>query len=537
MTALKVLSDVDIPIGDGLTAPADIYRPDDGDQHPVLLARTPYSRALANLGLFNPLRAARRGYVVVIQDCRGRFGAPGEFRPFECEAVDGAAAIEWCARQPWSDGRVGMWGASYVGATQLLAATVGTDALVAIAPSFTPTSYRNGWLLEHDAVQQHFLQTWAVSVGTTMRGATREARRSLGMFGRDPNDFLRPLAEAFDEAAASAVPHYRDWLNRRDDASYWNALDIDRTYGSLNVAGLHIGGWYDAFLEGTLANFIGLSSDGPRAQVSRAQRLVVGPWEHTVIESVVGEIDFGPSASALGVDLAGRQLRFFDAVMAGTEPDQPPVQLFVMGANVWIDLPAWPPPTTNRTWHPAGRSPQSVRGDGRLSPAAGPDREWTLLFDPRRPVPSVGGRLVAPGSRIAGPRDQKVVEVRDDVLVFTSEQFAEPLTVIGEVRAKIEAASTASSYDLVVKLTDVHPDGRSFNVVDGVQRIQGTDSALTTVCVGSTAHQFRPGHRMRLQIAASNHPRLDLSGTAQSLTTIGSAGTRLILPVLEGELA
>lgn len=530
---LTVLTGVPVPLADGLVGLADVYLPDDGEAHPVLLSRTPYSRALTSLTMFNPLRAVRRGYVVVIQDCRGRYKGEGGFTPFENEAADGAAAIDWCATQSWSDGRVAMWGASYVGATQLLAATASPKALLAVSPSFTAANYRTGWLLEDEVVQQHFLQTWSASIGSTMSGVTAEARREFGAFTSGTEAFHRPLDEALGSHAEAVVPYYGDWLRRRDDVDYWNQLNIDGRHHELDVAGLHIGGWYDVFVEGTLANFEGLGGSVTTEGQRRVQHLLVGPWEHTVVESVVGEVDFGPLAGAAMVDLPGTQLKFFDAALSDGEPNLPLVQAFVMGANEWRSFEEWPPPATDTLLHLDGAEPQSVRGDGALrftSPAQ--DRSWRMAFDPQRPVPTMGGRLVAPGSRIAGPREQSSVEARDDVLVFTSEPLTEPMTVAGPVHVVVQAQSGTPAYDICVKLTDVDERGRSVNIVDGVTRVHGDQPAEICVRLGSTAHQFGRGHRIRVQIAGSNHPRLELCGTDPAFTTVFARRSHVVLPVL-----
>lgn len=512
-----------VPLRDGTRTRADLYLPDTGHPCPTLLARTPYSKVLTEkeLMLLNPLRAARRGYAVVMQDCRGRFGSEGDFRPFFDEAGDGADSIAWCAAQPWSTGRVATWGMSYYGATQLLAASTSPPALAAMAPVATPSRYDAGWFLEGGVLRQDFTDSW---VGLL---AGESARRA------------GDRAVDLDRHAA----WYARVLEHRDDPRWWDPFAPDQHYPAVQVPGLHVTTWFDLFLEGTIANYVGLRSSAGSARARAGQRLVIGPGDHGLFTAALGEQFYGHDWIP---DLPNLHFRFFDRHLrarpdeAPPEPDEAdPVSVYVLGADRWCSLPDWPPPARPSVWHLGGADARSLRGDGSLSERVSPPTTpHIVVFDPRGPVPTLGGALLGLSRHRPGPFDQRVVEARPDVLVYTSPPLAEPLTIMGCVRADVCAHADAASFDLCVKLVDVDPSGRAVNLADGVRRTRsgcrGPDAETVEVEIGSVAVVIGPGHRIRLEIAASNWPRLELNPAGATRITVDPARSRLVLPVVDG---
>jgi len=537
------MPDIEIPLGDGMVTKADLYLPDDGAAHPVLLARTPYSKVLTvkELDLLNPLRAARRGYAVVLQDCRGRFTSDGDFTPFRDEGRDGAATVAWCAAQSWSDGRVGMWGMSYYGATQLLAAVEAPTALVAIAPVMTPSRYDEGWFFEGGVLRQELAQSWmAIVAAETSRRQAGRGMPSIMAVARGVDSLERDAARPFGLDQDEIVPFYSELIARRDDKPWWDSFAVDTRFDRVTVPALHVTSWYDIFLEGAIENFVGLRERAENVGARRGQRLVIGPGGHGLLAGFLGEQDYGPAALG-AIDMPTRHYRFFDRHFAVgrqsdsfDDGDDMPVSLFLLGTNEWRTLPAWPPPADVLAFFLAGEEPNSIRGYGKLSrtaPAFG--FEHRFLHDPSRPVATRGGALLGGlGALRPGPYDQRPVEARDDVLVYTSEPLDRDLTVIGMVRAELEAASTASSFDLCVKLVDVEPSGRAINIADGVQRSAQVRGRCTIeVRIGSVGVVFRAGHRVRIEVAGSNFPRLERNLDGPAVQFIITGCSRVLLPV------
>ncbi len=530
-TPRLVVEDVRVPMRDGTLLAADVTRVDDGAPRKVLLVRTPYSRA-AGRAMTDPVAVARDGWVVVNVDCRGRFDSEGVFDVFHQEPADGADTIAWCAQQPWSDGRVVMHGPSYVGATQMLAAGARPEALRAISPVVTSDQYRDSWCYEGGAFQLLFAKTWALQLAMGDPNATaRQRKRALDLAGA-PEKLLRLPHK--DSVVGELFPAYRRWLDP-DDADYWRPIEVRRRHARMDVPAIHVAGWYDIFAEGSLRNYTSLA-----AAARAPQRLIIGPWTHgTVFLTATAEHDFGFEASGLIDNTPGKILDWLAAAAAGEEVAEG-VRAFVMGRGEWVELKSWPPPSTPTTlW----------LGDGVLAatpPAeAGHDR---YLYDPENPVPTRGGRTLGPHFPTAGPVDQRPVEDRDDVLVYTSEPLDHDLTVMGMVTADIRFASDAVSADVTVKLVDVHPDGRALNVVDGIRRTSFTPGRAKTVRVdvGSTAMTFLRGHRIRVEVSSSNFPRFDRNSSTgvplfevdhwepavQTVHRGGRAASRLTLPVV-----
>lgn len=507
-----------VAMRDGTTLATDVFALDDGRPRPVLLVRTPYSRADARSAL-DPVSRARAGWAMVIQDVRGLGDSEGEFDPFLQEIADGEDTIEWCASQGWSDGRVAMCGGSYLGATQWLAATTRHPALKAIAPTFTASDYRDGWTYEGGAFAHGFVTSWA----TNFAAATH---RSDGL----PVDWSTLLARPLHENGVDEIfPPYATWRDPSND-SYWDAVSVERRYGELDVPAFHVGGWYDIFCEGTIRNYVGMTTRAPTARVRRLQRLVIGPWTHHAMwERVQGDVDFGAEADGTA-HMRPALVEWLRQALDGEEPAGG-AAVFVMGENRWVELESWPPPARPVRLY--------LHGHGRLlaRPADGPVQTFT--FDADAPVPTVGGRGIDPVMPTAGPHDQRAVEARSDVLVYTSEPLPERTTIMGRVTASLLAGVDADGADVTVKLCVVDAQGRSINVVDSIRReryVPGRPQRVD-VDLGSTAIAVPEGSRLRVQVSGSNFPRFDRNPSIAGRATISVHSTEasaswIELPVL-----
>ena len=513
---------------DGTTLFADVYRPRGDGLFPVVLMRLPYDKTQAeNISYADPSWYARHGYIVVIQDTRGCCTAEGEFVPFLREAEDGYDAIEWAARLPGANGKVGMYGFSYAGATQLMPATLRPPSLTTVCPAMTASEYYEGWTYNQGALALGFTMSWATDL------ASRQARRAgddaaVGdLFTTFANikgwNWFLPLA-GFPPLAGSYGHFFRDWLSHPTNDDYWRRWSINRDYGRLTVPALHVGGWYDIFLSGTVENFRGMRAGAGTDEARAAQKLVIGPWLHMPWKPVNGSPD-GRGVEPTVVD--DLQLRWFDQFLKGQDSGllDNPVSLFIMGADTWRDYPDWPPPGTVETnWylHSGGRA-NSRFGDGTLSrEAPGDESPDRFTYDPLYPTPSAGGHsccleFAAP----MGPADQRGVEAFNGVLVYTSKPLAEPLEIIGDVSVTLYAATTACDTDWTARLCEVFPDGRSINLQEGIVRARYreslTDPSLLEpdrvyryrIPLGPVGARIAAGNCLRVTISSSDFPQWD----------------------------
>jgi putative CocE/NonD family hydrolase len=541
--ALPALVEHNTPVEmrDGTLLRADVYRPAEGGPFPTLLIRTPYGEALLRAGT-PVLPALDAGFALVVQHCRGTGTSDGEFSPFVTEAEDGADTVEWCARQPWCGGDVGMLGPSYLGMVQLAAAVTNPQALKGLVMSVTPADYHWGVAYRQGAFQLGQLLGWHLlkSVQTLAhRGAAGQDVASdmpalLGVMA-DPMSAYGHLPLRDAPAVSTVLPSWRDWLDHEERDGYWTSLSYRDARHQVTTPALHIGGWWDLFLAGTLDNYTTLSRDAATAAARDGQRLVIGPWTHTDRTGAVGELHYGGAASEAGARLEQTQLDFLRRVLRGEEPSGPRVKLFVMGDNIWRDEDEWPLARTQWTpWylHPGGALSPSPPSEG-----AEPSR---YTHDPADPVPTVGGATLMPARAgdttwLPGPRDQRPVEARPDVLTFTSDKLTDALEVTGPVTVTLYAATSATDTDFTAKLVDVHPDGRALNVVDGIVRARyrdgtGRPSPITPgqiheyrIDLVATSQVFKPGHRLRVEIASSNFPCFDRNPGNGALAATGTA--------------
>lgn len=518
----RVTVEYDVParMRDGVTLRATVYRPDGAGPWPTLLTRLPYGKDdVAQMMWINPVHAARKGFMVVVQDTRGCFSSEGEWLPFRFEREDGYDTVEWAARLPGSNGRVGMYGCSYFGNTQWTAAIEQPPSLAAIAPALTWSDPLDGTFARGGALELGLALPWtlAMGVGHVARLPLPEEERARRI-GALLDDLDRLPSEGYWDLPVSdmavlrrhAVPDLGTFRMLSDPAvPAW--CRVAGGHERVTVPTLHIGGWHDIFLQGTLDNYMAM------AELGRPARLLVGPWVHELtLADPFGELCFGARAGArvpahadgdvsdLQLAWLGRQLRA-DAP-ADAEEAEAPVRIFTMGRNVWRDEQAWPLARARaERWF--------LGGDGRLSPQtpASDGARSHFLYDPADPAPTLGGHTADMPAFPPGPFDQTRIEARPDVLVFTSEPLEADLEVTGRVRVVLHAHSSAPSTDWVARLCDVHPDGRSFNVCDGILRVaDGAQSCgRHEVDLWSTSNVFLAGHRIRVHVTSSSFPRWD----------------------------
>jgi len=547
---VKQMMSVMAPMRDGVRLSCDIRMPDGAGPFPAALLRTPYNKAMLTTSP-EPAAFVNAGYAFVTQDTRGKHESGGEYTPFRGEDVDGYDTVMWVAEQPWCDGNVVMTGASYPGWTQFAAAKGAPPPLRAITPSVMATDpFRD--VLFSNGVPRGSMIWWAiVNGGRSQRG--------------DPSDnwaevlTTLPLRDIDKAVGYDREPILQEWFDHPTDDAFWEAASIVPGYGDITAAALLIGGWYDVFSAGLMRAFAGLTA--ARGGADNPLRLVMGPWGHSAAESrVVGDVDFGPGAL---LDIAGLRRGFLDAVVRGTNPPAElaaPLRVFMMGANEWRNEQEWPPArATSAAFHlGCATAANSMHGDGTLSRTAASPRETDeYTYDPLNPAPTIGGAALLP-DRPPGPIDQRPAERRDDVLCYTSDVLDEPLGIMGFVKLELYASSSAPDTDFIGRLCDVRPDGRSINLCDGILRTrfrEGMDREVRMtpgeahrfeVDMGSTAHAFLPGHRIRLEVTSSCFPRfmrnLNTGGSVFDETTPMPAKqtihhsprhpSKLILPVV-----
>jgi uncharacterized protein len=515
-----------IQMRDGVTLRADIYRPTAEGKFPVLLQRTPYNKDNeVDFGI----KAAARGYVVVVEDVRGRYASEGEWYVFKNEPNDGYDTIEWVAALPYSNGKVGMFGGSYVGATQMLAAIAHPPHLAGICPVVTASNYHENWTYQGGAFEQWFDESWTsgLSQNTYERAVSRDTNALVGMWTLPLTNY--PLYNQDKNpdptSTAALAPYFLDWLAHPSYDDYWKALSIEEHFGDIKIPALHIAAWYDLFLGGSLRNYEGIRERGGSDEARNGQQLMVMVGGHSGSGRKIGDVDFGPELDRPEDDVT---LLWYDYLFKGEKNEfasGKPVKIFVMGTNHWRDEEAWPLARAKNTkyfLHSGGKA-NSLRGNGSLSTAV-PAKEAAdqYVYDPGNPVPTIGGPLCCDGTHLPpGPRDQRAVEGRDDVLVYSTAPMTEDTEISGPVSLELYTKSSAVDTDFTAKLVDVWPDGFAQNLTEGILRARYRDSRETptllnpgqvyklTIDVWATSNVFKKGHQLRLEISSSNFPRFD----------------------------
>ncbi len=538
--------DVAAKMRDGVILRANIYRPAGEGQWPVLLTRLPYGKDLPGMpGVLDVVQAARRGYVVIVQDTRGRFASEGEWDPMRKEEWDGVDTVAWAASLPYRNGEVGMFGASYFGFTQWAAAVHQPPALQAIAPYVTWNDPLAGVLFRGGALELGASASWHLLMGINelIRRHSQDADpRNLGMAfyqwakaqdNLGPQGYWSlPLKDFAPLKALDIAPVFFEAFEHPMDRAHVEPLTILGKHQQVTVPALNIGGWYDIFLKDTIENFRLMREQGATAQ-ARQSTLLIGPWVHGGSTNPVGDMNFGfastPALINLQSDIMSIQLRWFDHFLKGIDTgmlNEAPIKLFVMGANIWRDEYAWPLARARETryyLHSSGHA-NSVRGDGTLSTSI-PEAETAdqYVYDPANPVITRGGALLMTPEFRAGVIDQRPTEEREDVLVYTTPVLEEDVEVTGPITVHLWASSSAPDTDFVARLVDVHADGYARNLTDGIMRAryrdfaQGAEPSLIEpgtvyayeIDLWATSNVFKRGHRIRLDVTSSNFPRWD----------------------------
>lgn len=559
--AIRIEGHVAVPMRDGVKLYADVYRPRREGRFPTLITRTPYG--VQRDGMHEAvIRFAQHGYAVVVQDTRGRYESEGAWDPFRNEANDGFDTVEWAAGQAWSNGKIGMHGGSYLGHVQWQAATMAPPHLTTIFPVLASTSIYHNTFFHGGAFKLALAFGW---------GAVRMPNRIMNpqywhTEGYAPQElkydqivWTLPLTELDLASSGQRVGFFRDWLKHQSYDSYWKAISDEERFGKVRVPTYSLGGWFDLLVGGTINGFRGVRANGATAAAREGAKLIIGPWGHGPTRKY-GDVDFGPTAMR---DLFDLELRWNDRHLKGIQNGidrEAPVELFVMGVNKWAQFADWPVPGTRFTplYLTSGGQANSARGDGRLQfevPGAGKDG---YEYDPRNPVPSVGGNDCCGAPFPAGPRDQRPVEARQDVLVYSTEILKEPVTIAGPVEMRLSAATDGRDTDFVTKLVDVFPDGSAINLAEGILRARfhrGLDRMELlepgkmyefVIDMRGTANVFQPGHRIRVDVTSSNFPQYDRNPntgedlgvsarvrTAKQTVFHGGAGrSHIVLPVV-----
>ena len=516
---------VPVRMRDGVTLYADVYRPVGDGRYPVILSITPYSTERFPTAYDAAVYFAQRGYVYVFQDVRGRHESDGVWEPFFNDEKDGYDTIEWAARQRWSDGKVGMQGGSYLGQNQWRAAQAAPPSLVTIFPMVASTSIYHDWITLNGGWRLSFNFGW---------GPVRQEARIMQNPGPHTVDGLRAIhydkvqrhlpLTAMQTLVGRKAKFYDDWLANPDYNGYWKPLNVEEVFEKISIPAHTLGGWFDIFSQGTLRGYVGMSQKGATEKARRMSHMVIGPWGHGPSQKT-GALDFGPGAN---VDALTLQLRWYDYWLKGIDGGlaaEPPVKLFVMGRNEWVYEREYPLARTDYRpfYFTSGGNANGDRGDGRLTwekptGSSAPDR---FRYDPDDPVPSLGGNNCCGTPTSAGPQDQRPIESRRDVLLYTSDVLQEEIEATGPVKVVVHASSDSVDTDFVAKLVDVHPDGSSYNMAEGIVRARYRESVSKPsplapgqvyrfeIDLVGTSIAFQKGHRIRVHVTSSHFPQFD----------------------------
>ncbi|MGG3643963.1 CocE/NonD family hydrolase [Bacillus gobiensis] len=538
----QIIKEVNIPVEmkDGTVLRADIYRPNSKGPWPVLLTRLPYGKD-NELYIFNDIpRAVQQGYVVIIQDTRGRFASEGDWDPIltaNHEASDSYETIHWAANLPYSNGKVGMFGLSYYSFTQWAGMLQQPDPLMAASPALSWSDPFDGFLYRGGAFELGFLSYWQLGMFEDTLPRLYPDQQELALSENQLQSEIEqlktkikslPLKNFAPFTRNKVAPSILEHIKRNVDQEYVDSLLLKGKHEHVTVPTLQIAGWYDIFLQGTIDNFVQMRNNGGSPE-ARQSKLVIGPWQHIDHSHQVGEINFGKSADSTTIDLIGIHLRWFDHFLKGIDTgitNEAPIKLFVMGENVWRDEYEWPLARTQYTTyylHSGGRA-NTLQGDGTLSTVS-PIQEKPdhFTYDPINSVPTKGGSIFMLPDFPGGVFDQREIESREDVLVYTTPVLEQVVEVTGPVKVKLWAVSSAPDTDFVARLVDVHPDGKAVNLTDGIIRarfrnrgmgeapslIEPGKPYLYEIDLWSTSNLFKKGHRIRVDITSSNFPRWD----------------------------
>ena len=507
-----------VPMRDGVLLEADVFRPDAPGKFPTLLLRSYHgTTGFMNMALY----FARRGYAVAMVDVRGRYDSEGEFEFYVHEPEDGFDTQQWLGQQSWCSGKIGTFGHSYNGFTQLMPAPLQSPHVLCMIPSSAQQT-NFGHIYNEGVLQLN------VVITAGLFGSGRVLQPTIaGVYSGDPfldyDEIYRrlPLITALDDIVD--LPNVKKWIQHSTYDDYWKAHGIRDKYHLIKAPAYFIHGWYGNLLREGWRNFTGFRKQGGSPAARQGTRIIVGPWTHRVnYVDPDWAVDFGDDTTYDSLDF---HVRWYDFWLKGVEnglEEEPPIKIFVMGANQWRLEHEWPLARTRFTpfYLQSGGKANSLHGDGSLT-AGGPVLDAPtdgFVYDPEYPVPTLGGRI-STNPELQGPRDRRAVQVRPDVLVYTSEPLQEDLEVTGPVELKLYAASSAVDTDFTAALTDVYPDGRAILICEGIHRASFRESLEHpapiepgkvyeyTVSLWETSNVFKAGHRIRLEVSSSDYPR------------------------------
>jgi len=578
-----------VPMRDGVMLAANIWRPKAEGKFPVVYLHYAYDKSNTGFAIARAKYFVPRGYVVVTIDCRGRYDSGGDsyffwhtdWRKGGYEVQDVQDCLNWLGVQPWSSGKIGMTGPSYLGFTQWMGATEGSPYLGTIIPYCSPDDH-------HDNIYPNgaFQLTNSMHILSVL-GGSRTNNFNLETDWFDWNKAVKhlPVKEIDKVLLGKSTELWKDFMEHPDNDYYWRFSVGDRPktgemgpgrYGQVKVPTLNITGWYDQVSQATINGYLGMVQYGPEA-LRKKHHLMVGPWEHGTGKRVVGDIDFGPLANAeqLAPELRWEvffqkpiELRWYDYWLKGMDNgmmDEPPVNIFVMGENKWRSEPVWPVSraTPVKYYLASAGHANSRFGDGTLKsePTAGAATDG-FVFDPEDPVPTYGGIEQWQGYGIPnsdGPRDQRLIQGRNDLLVYTGEVLDKDLEITGRIFCQLHAASTAPDTDFTAKLVDVYPNGYAQILREGILRARYRNSFKKqelinpgkvyeyTIDLWSVSHVFKKGHKIQVEISSSNFPKYDrnpntggrfgddvqLRKATQTIYHDGDHPSHIILPVVQ----
>ncbi len=504
--------EVQIPMRDGVMLATNIFRPAGGGRFPTILVRTPYNKGIDLPPAYRPF--VERGYAVAVQDVRGRYDSGGVFQPLRQESADTEDTLNWLGRQNWSNRRIGMTGGSYLGIVQWKAALLNNPYLKAIFPVVSGCD---------DYFDRFYSPGGALKLAQRLQWMTENVRAPEFPKPKFLDFILHlPVRSSDRLATGRRVDFYQKALDHPGYDSFWRNVSTREKLGGVRVPVFSVGGWYDNFVESDLEAFRLMRNNG------RTHRILIGPWPHNMSYDFPG-VNFGPEGK---LPVRKYQLEWFDYWLK-SEPERnghhavanPPARIFVMGANRWRDEEEWPLSRAHLApfYLSSGGRANTLDGDGRLQRAEpGEQKPDQFVYDPRNPAPTAGGAVCCnPKVLPWGPADQRAVEKRRDVLVYTSAPLKRPLEVTGPIRVVLYVSTSQPDTDFTAKLVDVFPTGEARNLTDGILRLRYRESLEKavparpgevypiTIDAGVTSNQFGKGHRIRVEISSSNFPRFD----------------------------
>lgn len=526
---------------DGIVLATDVYRPALEGSFPTLVYRVRGGRSsafIAGVLLLNPLEAVDRGYAVVIQEVRGRAASDDRWQPFTHERNDSEDCLDWVVAQDWCDGRVGTYGTAYSAVGALQMAALGRDELRAVAVLGTGADYHDGWIYTSGAFELGWNIYWAYMT-------LNESIGRLDVGDDERADLKARHSDAIIHAAdvAARLPlrdhplllevgdtQFHEWLDHPDYDEYWARIDLLASAEHMKTPVLSLIGWWDNFLSSHLDLYRAMSERSQEPARSN-HRVVIGPWEHcnyvmSLSTNRTGDVEFGtPGAAGVGVS-GPLVLDWFDRWILDKDAGAARgVRYWQLGVDEWRETSTWPPAYEEQRWylHSNGDAARSTT-DGVLSTDA-PDTDEAadrFEYDPADPTPTIGGKTLMPTILGAGIKNRAAVAERRDVVVYTSEPFESDLEIAGPVTLELWASSSAVDTDFTAHLVDIGPDGYCAGLAEGIVRARYRHSTRTrsplltpgeltefTIDLWDIAHTFRPGHKMRVEIASSNFPRFD----------------------------